>query len=497
MPAFALGISQRIIHPCYIRDAMADFLSRPKRTRSGGFVLKKSKLIAIFVGLMLLFTTTGASCDLFGSGTNTADLPQVTLTVWRLFDDKEVFDPIVENYQSARGNQVNIVVNYIKKDYADYIDNAVNAIAARKGPDILMLRNDWLPQHYEKLVAAPSSVITLDEYKTRFPDVVIKDNTNANGEIFGMPLSMDTLVLYYNKDMFKAMADYYEEKGEYDYARANFENPPWDWTSLVNISKEFTVKDGNQIKRSGIAMGTANNVDKAEDILSAIMLQNSTAMLDQNYQNATFNLSVKKESGELYYPGTKALDFYTAFANPDSSWYTWNDTMPNSVDAFIQGKAAMLINYPFLKNTFAKQAPNLNYGVGPLPQIVGAEKAVDYATYWVETVTNNSANPAWAWDFINYISTNYSDGYLSSSGRTAVKRIAESEVPQIRDRINNNPLVYEQATAQTWFKGYYPERINSIFKEMIDNVAIHKQNSQNAIDKAALDITTLITKKPY
>ena len=308
---------------------------------------------------------------------------------------------------------------------------------------------------------------------------------------------MDTLVLYYNKDMFKARAKQYEDVKNYDYARKNFENPPLDWTSLINVSKELTIKNGNNIERAGIAMGTANNVDKAQDILSVIMLQNGTKMLSDDFQNANFNLSVKKDTGELYYPGSKALDFYTAFANPSTDWYTWNKDMPNSVDAFAQGKAAMLINYPYLVGTFAKNNPNLNYGVAPLPQIYGADKSVDYASYWVETVTNNSQNPEWAWDFLNYVSQNSVSSYLSATKRAGVVKVADSEVPLIRNRLDGNPLVFQQATAQTWYKGYYPNEIDSVINGMIDNVAISKQNTQNAIDKAASDVTSLLLKRPY
>lgn len=459
--------------------------------------MKFKKYLLVLISILLIATTSG--CTLFGGGSSGNDNnPSVTLTIWRLFDDEEVFKPIIDSYIAERSDQYNITIKYEKKDYADYEDNFINAIAAKKGPDILMLRNDWIPKHYDKLITAPKSVITIDQYKTRFPDVVVNQNTTKKGNIYGLPLSLDTLVLFYNKDIFDQKYNENIIAEKESYANKYYANPPWNWTDLLTINKELTQKNGKEIKRAGIALGLASNVDRAEDILSVLMLQNGAKMVADDSQSSTFNLSTTKDSGELYYPGTKALEFYTSFANQSSENYCWDNSMPNSVDAFMQGKTAMLIDYPFTAQKFKEKKPNLNFGIGPLPQISGAEKAVDYTSYWVEAVTNNSQHSELAWDFINYISTQGNGDYLSSTGRTGVTKLEASEIPLVKSRLEaGSPSSFQQATAQTWFKGYYANSVDQIMKDLIDNVAQKGQNPQNAIDKAASDVTTLLKKKPY
>jgi ABC-type glycerol-3-phosphate transport system substrate-binding protein len=47
-----------------------------------------------------------------------------------------------------------------------------------------------------------SKSLTTRELKDNYPDVVANDVILDDGKIYGLPLSIDTLVLFYNKDLF-------------------------------------------------------------------------------------------------------------------------------------------------------------------------------------------------------------------------------------------------------------------------------------------------------
>ena len=420
------------------------------------------------------------------------------LKIWRLFDSEEVMKPIIDDYIADRSDVYDLTITYEQKDYQDYVETTTNALAAGQGPDIWMIRNDWIPREYDKLQPLPEKIMTKVQYKKLFPEIVVSDNI-IEDQIYGMPWSVDTLALYYNQDIFNQVRDKLEDEGKIAQDDPILEEPPNNWSEFVRAVKLLTQKEGNEIKRSGVALGTANNIDHSIDILTALMLQNHTQMISDDKLTATFNLAIKKQSGEPVYAGTKALEFYKSFSNPDKEVYTWNENMPNSTTAFIEGKTAMMFHYSYIQKDMFERAPTFNYSIAPLPQIKDSPKAIDYSSYWVETVTNNCNNPEVAWDFINYVRNKKLNDYLKATKRPSPYKIADEDVPIVKERYDNQSKTFsfQLNNAQNWYKGKFPRKIDAIFKNLIENVTIHGQEPQAAIDAAANRTTTWLRKEPY
>lgn len=453
------------------------------------------KLILCFLCCALLITTTGASC--FG-GSSTSSGKEVTLEMWGVFDSPDVFAPIIADYQK---DHPNVKINYTQKDYAEYEDDSLNALAEGSGPDIWMIKNDWFPRNYQKLTPMPDGLLSSGDKQKRTDVQVLKDtfapvvstDVIINDKIYGLPPYVDTLALYYNKELFQKKSDSLSEQKNTDQSKF-LQNPPSNWDEIIEATKLLTLRDGDTIKQSGIAMGNSDNVDQAVDILSVLMLQNHANMVSDDKKSATFNQPIKKQDGSLYYPGTQALDFYTSFSNTSKETYSWNATMGADIDLFIQGKVAMILDYQFRQQTILQANPNLNYGIAPLPQIKGETTAIDYANYWVETVTKKCSNSDVAWDFIHYLTSTGLNSYLSATKRPSP--LINNNVPEATQRSQNasNTFGFQVMSAKDWYKGKYPSKVDQIFMNLIGNVAINKQNTQNAIDTAASNVTTLLSK---
>lgn len=454
--------------------------------------------ILVFL-VCVLVTTTGQTCSCLGGTTsNVEEGEEITLTVWRTFDDEEVFQEAIDLYEELNPN---INIEYIKKDYSEYEEETLDALAAGKGPDIWSIRNDWVYRHYDKLQPMTEGLLKKSEsdnrtnveiYGDTFADIASKDNIIDN-VVYGIPYSIDTLALYYNKSHFtEAQSKFYTE-GDTDNGDL-FLYPPNNWENLLKISKILTQKnEKGEIIRSGSALGTAKNVSNSTDILSVLMLQNGTKMTSADNKTATFNLPITKESGEPSYVGTNALSFYTSFSNSEKENYSWNTNMKDSIKAFEEGKTSMMINYGYVRKTLAQEAPTLSYAVGPLPQISGASEAVDYASYWTETVTNNSEHPEEAWSFIKYIYDNGLDSYLDATKKPSPKRSNELLLPEVKERAiyGGDPFKFQIMTAGYWYKGTYPVKVDNAFYQMIQGVVISGESFQKAIDKAAATVTSL------
>jgi len=72
------------------------------------------------------------------------------------------------------------------------------------------------------------------------------------------------------------------------------------------------------------------------------MMQNGAIMSTDN--KASFDQpSIKDKS---YFPAQEALRFYTDFANPGKEVYSWNEKMPNSIEALFKGKQLFILATP-------------------------------------------------------------------------------------------------------------------------------------------------------
>jgi hypothetical protein len=101
---------------------------------------------------------------------------------------------------------------------------------------------------------------------------------------------------------------------------------------------------GNVIQ-SAVAMGTAYNVNRSTDLLSMLFLQFGVAANSIGQTRADFSTQASTDS----------MTFYTQFASTSSPYYTWNPRLDYSIDAFYQGKAAMMLNYSYQLDTIRQK----------------------------------------------------------------------------------------------------------------------------------------------
>lgn len=444
--------------------------------------------IAIFILIVIILVIVAAVSKKNGGGKNsqTTGYPSedLTLTYWRIFDEEDALKPIIEEYQKQHKN---VTISVVAKNSAEYEIELINALAGGSGPDLFQIKNDWLTKHIDKLSPMPEDYMSTDEYKDTFAPVAAQDLISDN-RIYGMPFYIDTLALYYNKNLISA---YNGSVNSQEDESIFIQTPPQNWTELIDQVKKLTNKNGTFINQAGVALGTSNNVESSQDILSLLMLQNNTKMVSEDKKTPTFNLSTQKETGQVIYPGTSALDFYTSFALPNKETYSWNSALPSSTEAFIQGKTAIMLNYSDKIDRIKNLAPDLEFGTTMMPQVKGAEKRIDYASYWPEVVSKESKYPQVAWDFLKFAT----EDIWQRQYNLITKRLP-SRIDLVKQEANFEYITFsgQIETSTNWHKGTTPDKVNQIFKDMITAVVEQNQPSQKAIDAAAEQIKTLWQK---
>ncbi|HWA64599.1 MAG TPA: extracellular solute-binding protein [Candidatus Paceibacterota bacterium] len=417
--------------------------------------------VAVFVTFILILRNIG--------GTTAS---KVTLQFWGVYDDPSAFEKVISGFQAEHPE---IDVKYRVIPYDQYETTMVNALAAGNGPDIVMIHNTWLPKHGDKLEPMPTSIpgqkeplFTLQDYKNQFVDVVPQDLTYQN-QIYGVPLYVDTLALYYNKDLFNA---------------AGITTPPKMWEDVNNDIQLLTKFDSRgNITQSAAALGTARNINRSTDILMDMMLQSGVNMTSSDNRTATFAEPV---SGQ--HVGEIALEYYTDFANPRKQSYAWNSSLHYSVDAFSEGTLAMMFNYSHQAAAIRAKAPRLNFGIAPMPQ-ASATDIRDFANYWAAAVTKGSAHPNEAWEFLAYLgSKDGESAYLAATGRPAARR-------DLIDLQKSDPdlsvFARQALTARSWYQ-VDNVAIENIFADMIDDVNFNRATVPAALGAAETKINVLM-----
>jgi len=457
-----------------------------------------SKKITILSLLAIFLLTAGFGCKITNKQTQAAMTP-ITLTYWRVYDDEDAFQDIITKYKALHPF---ITIEYHKLRYDEYENELLNALAEDRGPDIFSIQNTWLEKYQTKLVPMPETItmaypvvqgtlkkevipelrttnsLTLKEIKDNFVDVVSHDVILNDGKVYGLPLSVDTLAMYYNKDLLN---------------NAGISQVPQYWNKdFLQDVKKLTIQDPKKgIIQAGAALGGSTNINRFSDILSVLMLQNGAVMADDNNQ-VTFNLVPSTSKDSSYNPGLEALRFYTDFSNSTKESYSWNSTLPNSLDMFISGNLAIMFSYAYDFSTIKAQAPKLNFSVAKLPQIEGnPPTSINFANYWVEVVSKKSAHPNEAWDFIQFVTKEeQAKSYLEKTKKpTALRSLVDWQKQD-----NDIGVFADQVlTAKSWYKGKNVQAAEDAVKEMIDTMVSGASDKiQEIVNNAAAKVQQTI-----
>jgi ABC-type glycerol-3-phosphate transport system substrate-binding protein len=454
--------------------------------------MKLFKSIALIV-LFVFVAVATSGCSLFGGNKQVA--PKVII-IWG-FDDEDVWKPYIKDLS---GTVKGYEIKYVKKTLdSNYENDALNSMLSGQGPDVWTIPNDWVYRHKDKLAVMPEALSKEMNIDEQFVPM-IKESGVIDGKIYSLSPTVDTLMIYYNPSIVETVLNELSAQGddsEFDVAQEIFSQPSATWTQLIDKIKILTKKEGNEIIRAGAAIGTSNNVTESEKILYALLLQNEVTTTSEKIDLATFNLPSSTAAGTSETPGKKALDFYKSFSDPGSVNYTWNKSMPNDIDAFLSGKAAMIFGRESLSRHIAQIKPDFEFQKSPFPQIgTNYSTVIDYGYSNFFVVPLISKYPEQAWQIISFLSSDMSSSYSTTTGVASSEKMGDFVPSVIRE--GGESLTTTQAqTAHTWIKGRYPNTVDLIFREVINNVSTQGQDTQTALDLAAAKVTDLLRKDSW
>jgi multiple sugar transport system substrate-binding protein len=336
-------------------------------------------LVALGAAVVLTAACTPAPKETKIADPGTAVSGNVEL--WHFFTDREAtaIDTVIKDFESSHPN-IHVTIKSGQDD-----TKVTQAIGAGNGPDIGLSYSTDIVGKF----CSSGAWVDLAQYIKRDNVDISQLNkttqqyTEFDGKRCAMPFLADAYGIFYNKDLF---------------AKAGIAGPPKTLDELTADAKKLTVKnpDGS-IKTAGFLPLTdfyENSASHLAPMVGGKWLGDdgkSAIGGDPNWQTV---MKWQKDLVDWY--GYKNLTKFRASLGDEFS----------ADNAFQKGQVAINIDAEYRLAFLKDQAPNLKYGVAPMPVADASRYGGGYVTGNVMGISKNAKNPEAAWELIKYLTTN-------------------------------------------------------------------------------------------
>lgn len=400
-------------------------------------------------------------------GKNNSTLSQGTVMMWGTAKTSSIAKAL-EDF-----NRLNptFIVNYVQKFPDTFDKDLLEALASGKGPDMFLLTDDLAFKYSNKIYTVPYQSFPLASFKNTF--IGAGEIFLTSKGILAFPLSVDPLMMYYNRSILDANSIIY---------------PPTYWEDLTALVPVITQKDSTgKITQSTIPLGQFSNILNAKGIISTLFMQAGNQIVSE--KNGTF-MSVLGDTSTDYNLSS-ILKFYTNFSDPLSNTYSWNRSFQNSRDAFSAEKTAFYFGYASELQSLVNKNPNQNFLVAPVPQIKKSNSKLTSAHVTGIAISSFSKNFNTAFTAASSMATGEFAGAFAKATLTIPIR---RDLLSIKTTDSFSPIFYSSALySRSWLDPSSFDTDN-VFRLMIDGVLSNAMTTENSIKDASAKLNLLFIK---
>lgn len=424
-------------------------------------------LTAIFGAFIVIGIIT---FSLFRGGSG-GSLEQITL--WGTIPES-VFSSYAQAVNLRKDNSAKININYVAKERQDFDRDFIEALASGKGPDAILLPQDQILRHKDKIYPIPYDTIS----ERVFKDTFIEEGELylSSGGIIALPFAVDPLVMYWNRDIFTDVL---------------LPQPPVYWDEIFPLVDKVTEVDSHlDIQRSAISFGEFRNVLNAKEILSLLILQAGNPIV--KFDKGRPVSALKDQMGFSIPPSEAALRFYTEFSNPSKKSYSWNRSLPEALSYFLSGDLALYFGFASELNDIKMKNPNLNFDVAFVPQRREAKTKTTFGKMQGLALVKSSRKLSSAFNTISALTSKDNvAAWTKTSGLPPVRK----DLLQLGSSDPEDSIFYNSAIISKAWLDPNREETQTIFQNMVESVTSGRSMLSEAVDRASMEMQNLLSKK--
>ncbi len=319
--------------------------------------------------LVLIVMLTVAS----GFNLPAAAEPQIALTVWAMGSEGLLIRKMADRFE-ALNPQVKIITQAIPWTAAH--GKLVTGVVGDMAPDICQMGTTWMAEFQAMGALEPldsylkdSSLVKIDDYFA-----AALTSTQFAGQRFGLPWYVDTRVFFYRTDV---------------ASQAGFTSFPTSWGELKALATSIMASN-RQANRPGFAFSLPTN---DWQIFLMFFWQAGGQIFPEGQHLPLLT----------HEPACRALEFMRSFFTEGLASLTSGRDM-DLLTAFESGFFPMFIAGPWMVANIETGKPELagRWATAPMPKEVAGASFIGGSNL---AMFRNSTNKAWAWKFMEFMST--------------------------------------------------------------------------------------------
>ncbi|MEN9338537.1 MAG: hypothetical protein RI945_262 [Candidatus Parcubacteria bacterium] len=289
-------------------------------------------------------------------------------------------------------------MTYKEVDYKEINSKLISALADGVAPDLILAPSDIALANVGRVFPVSTASIPESTFRNTFADISNILISMPYGYV-GLPVSVDPLVLYYNRDILSSNG---------------FAEAPKTWSDLYRYEEKITKENTNgDITLSTIAFGTYDNIPHISDILLTLILQQGQTPVAQAVGrdidgNSAYVYNVLTDqsvnAGGLS-PLNSALAFTKDFSDTQKSTYNWNAKSNNALSDFVSGNLAFYIGYASEASYIKSANQKLYFDYTYIPQVEGSKTSATYGRLYTIFMLRTSPNQNLAYQVMIALAT--------------------------------------------------------------------------------------------
>jgi multiple sugar transport system substrate-binding protein len=349
------------------------------------------RVIGILLVLGLISTLLGACAP--------GERQEVNFVFMRTSDNTEPYwQGVIRDFEAENPN---IKVNLFIFEWTDGQRRIREMIDQGNPPTLARVATRWVPEYMAAGLLEPVDDHITTEFRAQFNQVLINDGAQYEGLTFGLPMTVTTRALFYNKTLF---------------ARAGIASPPQTWDELREAAQAIDALGadtyGFGIQGKGVDTST---------YFYYFLLGNGGNILTADGTRPAFDGP----------EGLEAINFmHDLIADGLTQPNPTESDRPDLHNLFMDGKLGMVISLPTLVKVLAEQTPDLDYGLSNIPH---QTTPFTFAAQDTLILFKQADNKDAAWKFIEFL---YQDEYRLKYALTESilpEKISVAENPQFKE----------------------------------------------------------------
>jgi multiple sugar transport system substrate-binding protein len=263
---------------------------------------------------------------------------ETVIEVWYTYEGFDVVQSRVQEYENLNPD---IKINLQEQPASGWLDKFISVAQTGESPDVFLAKGAWFGELAELEYIRPLTTFLSPQEEAKFLPEAINGLSYKN-ELWGLPLWSDSILLFYNKDLFN--------QNSLDYPTSN-----WTEVELIDAALSITDRSANQIY--GLAWAT----------ISPYMWP--------AFQYG-FGHGPLYQSGDIIVNDTSSVDAMEFIYNLKyvQRCVNYDDSSSAATQAFVNNKAGMLIYGGWYIPTL--EDLDFNYGIEILPKISSTNERI-------------------------------------------------------------------------------------------------------------------------